>query len=53
MAFLVEQAGGIATTGKEAILDVKPTFIHDRSPVFLGSIDDVNELLEYLKKYDP
>ena len=37
MAFLVEQAGGAASTGKERVLDVKPTELHQRVPLFIGS----------------
>ena len=44
MAFLTEQAGGLATTGTQRILDVQPKSIHERCPVFLGSKDDVNDL---------
>lgn len=44
MAFLTEQAGGVATTGTMRILDVQPKSIHERCPVFLGSKDDVNDL---------
>lgn len=44
MSFLMEQAGGQAFTGKHRALDLVPTNIHDRSPVFLGSFDDVEEL---------
>ncbi|PWN24548.1 putative FBP1-fructose-1,6-bisphosphatase [Jaminaea rosea] len=47
MAFLTEQAGGVATTGKGRILDVQPESIHERCPVFLGSKDDVNDLLKF------
>ena len=36
MALLVEQAGGAASTGRERILDVQPTKLHQRVPVFLG-----------------
>ena len=60
MAFLVEQAGGVASdgnvmrnekksprnTGTKPILDIEPTSIHQRSPIFLGSPDDVNECLK-------
>ncbi|KAF7304883.1 Fructose-1,6-bisphosphatase [Mycena kentingensis (nom. inval.)] len=46
MAFLTEQAGGIATTGTKRILDIMPTSIHERCPVFLGSKDDVNDLVK-------
>jgi len=44
MAFLTEQAGGIATTGTERVLDVQPKDIHERCPIFLGSTDDVKYL---------
>ncbi|CAO1624468.1 unnamed protein product [Parajaminaea phylloscopi] len=47
MAFLTEQAGGVATTGRGRILDVQPESIHERCPVFLGSKDDVNDLLKF------
>lgn len=47
MAFLVEQAGGLATTGTERILDIKPTDIHQRCPVFLGSKDDVEDVMRF------
>ncbi|XP_071965017.1 fructose-1,6-bisphosphatase 1-like [Antedon mediterranea] len=49
MAYLVTQAGGLATTGKEMILDVIPTNVHDRCPVVMGSTEDVNEYLECVK----
>ena len=48
MAFLIEQAGGKATTGEEDILKVKPSDIHQRVPVFLGSKKEINQLLEFL-----
>lgn len=51
MAFVMEKAGGMATTGKEAILDIVPTDIHQRAPVILGSPDDVKEFLEIYKKH--
>ncbi len=37
MSFIVEQAGGAATNGSERILDIQPTGLHQRVPVFLGS----------------
>jgi len=37
MAFLVEQAGGLANNGFERILDAKPTELHQRIPIFIGS----------------
>ena len=45
MAFLIEQAGGKATTdGKQAILDVTPTELHQRIPVVLGSANEVDQI---------
>ena len=48
MGYLIEQAGGSATTGVIDILDVKPDSLHQRVPVFLGSRGDIEELLEFL-----
>lgn len=47
MAYLTEQAGGLATTGTKRILDVMPTDIHERCPVFLGSKEDVEDLMSF------
>lgn len=51
MAYLIEKAGGIATTGKMPILDVVPDSIHQRCPIFLGSPDDVNEVIQLYKMH--
>jgi len=53
MAFLVEQAGGAATTGRGRIMDIEPTNVHQRVPCMLGSVDDVNELLGHYSKTSP
>jgi fructose-1,6-bisphosphatase I len=47
MAYLVEQAGGLALTGKTRIMDLIPQSVHQRVPVILGSIDDVREVRKY------
>merc|ERR1719421_1831054 len=47
MSFLVEQAGGLATTGRTRILDIQPEMVHQRVPVILGSADDVKEAVKY------
>lgn len=44
------KAGGIATTGTGRILDIVPTNIHERCPVFLGSRDDVLDLIKFYKE---
>lgn len=50
MAYLVTEAGGLASTGQIPILDVQPESIHERSPAYLGSKEDVEEVLEIIKK---
>ncbi|KAL2324627.1 hypothetical protein Fmac_023685 [Flemingia macrophylla] len=44
MSFLMEQAGGQAFTGKQRALDLVPKKLHERSPIFLGSYEDVEEI---------
>lgn len=51
IAFLIEQAGGIATTGTQRILDIQPEALHQRVPFVVGSPDDVEEYLSFVKKY--
>lgn len=48
MAFLVEAAGGIATTGTEHILNINPTELHQRVPIYIGSKNMVNKALEFV-----
>jgi len=48
MAFLVEQAGGRATTGTQRILELQPNALHQRVPCYMGSEDDVLELENFL-----
>jgi len=47
MGWLVEQAGGAATNGKERILDVQPTQLHQRVSVILGSKNEVERVTSY------
>jgi fructose-1,6-bisphosphatase I len=47
MAFIVEQAGGIATTGKHRILDIIPTALHQRVPIYIGSENMVKKALTF------
>jgi len=47
MAFIVEQAGGSATNGKQRILDVQPQKLHERVAVFLGSRSEVERVTSY------
>jgi fructose-1,6-bisphosphatase I len=50
MAFLIEQAGGIATTGTQRILDIDPSKLHQRVPVFLGSAEEINLVMSFKAK---
>jgi fructose-1,6-bisphosphatase len=52
MAMIVEQAGGVATTGRERLLDVAPAGLHQRVPVILGSRREVELLIDYHAKFD-
>ncbi|KAL7421754.1 Fructose-1,6-bisphosphatase [Cryptotrichosporon argae] len=52
MAFITEQAGGVATTGTQRILDIVPSSIHGRCPVFLGSKDDVEDVKKFYADWD-
>jgi len=47
MSFLIEQAGGLALTGKNRIMDVIPLSAHQRVPCILGSPEDVAEMQRY------
>ena len=47
MSFIVEQAGGAASTGLERILDVVPTGLHQRVPVLMGSLNEVERIVAY------
>ncbi len=47
MAFIVEQAGGLATTGRGRILEIAPKDLHQRVPVILGSKNEVERVVAY------
>jgi fructose-1,6-bisphosphatase I len=49
MAFLAEQAGGAATNGIRRILDIEPTELHQRTPLYIGTAREV-ELVERFHK---
>lgn len=47
MSFIVEQAGGAASTGRERIMDLSPEHPHQRVPVILGSKNEVERVVSY------
>lgn len=48
MAMLAEAAGGKASTGTERVLALQPTGLHQRVPIYIGSSEDVDEVVGYL-----
>ena len=48
MAFVIEHAGGAASTGTGRVLDVEPTALHQRTPVFIGSKLDVEDAVRVM-----
>jgi fructose-1,6-bisphosphatase I len=53
LAFIIEQAGGKASDGFRRILDVQPSSLHQRTPLFIGSADMVTMAEEYMSRYSP
>ena len=49
LAFIAEQAGGLATTGRERILSIQPQHLHQRVPYFIGSKSMVQKAMSFLK----
>jgi fructose-1,6-bisphosphatase len=52
MAMIVEQAGGLASTGREPLLELVPRSLHERVPVILGSRSEVERLVSYHVEHD-
>mmetsp|Transcript_9916 Transcript_9916/g.20183 ORF Transcript_9916/g.20183 Transcript_9916/m.20183 type:complete len:406 (+) Transcript_9916:67-1284(+) len=46
MSYLMEQAGGLSTTGTERVLEIVPTEVHQRVPIVMGSKNDVQEIID-------
>ena len=53
MGWLVEQAGGAATNGRQRILEVQPTQLHERVSVILGSRNEVERVTQYHQQAAP
>ncbi|MCY4779198.1 class 1 fructose-bisphosphatase [Sphingobacterium sp. UT-1RO-CII-1] len=52
MAFIIEQAGGRAISNTCRVLDIRPTHLHQRVPIVIGSADMVGKVEKYLEKVD-
>lgn len=51
MSFIMEQAGGLSTTGKQRVMEIIPEIVHQRVPVIMGSRDDVREVMDAYRSY--
>lgn len=51
LAFIIEQAGGIASDGKQNIMDIVPTQLHQRCPLFIGNKEMVQKVLEMIETH--
>jgi fructose-1,6-bisphosphatase I len=52
-AFILEQAGGMATDGFGRIMEIQPTSLHQRTPLFIGSENMVNKAMALMKEHSP
>ena len=50
MSFIMEQAGGLGSTGTGRVLEVMPDKVHQRVPLFVGSPDEVKYLESFIQK---
>ena len=51
LSLIIEQAGGMATDGEGRILEIQPTDIHQRTPIFIGSKTNVETAMDFLMEY--
>jgi fructose-1,6-bisphosphatase I len=50
MSLIVEAAGGRASNGKKRLLEIKPDSLHQRTPIFIGSEQDVKMVEEFMAR---
>jgi len=46
MSFIMEQAGGVSSTGTERVMEITPDYVHQRVPMVMGSKNDIEEIIE-------
>lgn len=51
LSFIIEQAGGMAVDGKKRVMEIEPTAIHQRTPIYVGSKENVNKVMDFLFEY--
>jgi len=52
MSMIIEEAGGRSTDGKKRIMEIQPTGLHERTPIYIGSVEDVLLVEKFLKEGD-
>lgn len=52
MSYIIEQAGGYASTGRHPIMDIQPTELHQRTSLFVGNKELVKKAEEFIARYD-
>lgn len=52
LSFIIEQAGGMASNGEKRIMEIQPTAIHERTPIYVGSKRNVEKVLDFLYEYE-
>jgi fructose-1,6-bisphosphatase I len=52
LAFIAEQAGGMASDGIQPVLDIQPKELHERTPLFIGSRNLVEKANEFIQQFD-
>mmetsp|Transcript_8838 Transcript_8838/g.16676 ORF Transcript_8838/g.16676 Transcript_8838/m.16676 type:complete len:412 (-) Transcript_8838:235-1470(-) len=51
MSFIMEQAGGLSTTGTQRVMEITPEIVHQRVPIVMGSKNDVQEVIDAYAEY--
>ncbi len=52
LSMIIEQAGGKATDGYRRIMEIKPVSIHQRTPIYIGSVDNVSHVMDFMHEYN-
>jgi fructose-1,6-bisphosphatase I len=52
MSFIMEQAGGLSTTGRKRVMELQPEVVHQRVPIMMGSKNDIQEIIDAYAAWD-
>lgn len=51
LSFIIEQAGGMATDGNRRIMEIMPKAIHEQTPIYIGSTENVSQVMDFLHEF--